>query len=151
MRGNKGFTIIETMVAAVIFLIVLSSALYVYSRLYVSYIRDKDKIEVQEDMRIALKKISFSIRQAAGVKSCNNSRIDLKPAEGSSINGYRHDTAQKEAEVNMGGVYLPLASHIQYLNFAYDPENRVATITIKGEKGDSGIIEMSTKVRLRTD
>ena len=74
MRGNKGFTIIETMVAAVIFLIVLSSALYVYSRLYVSYIRDKDKIEVQEDMRIALK-ISFSIRQAAGVKSCNNSGL----------------------------------------------------------------------------
>lgn len=151
MRGNKGFTLIETMAAAVIFLIVLSSALYVYSRLYSSYIRDKDKIEVQESVRIALKKISFGIRQAAGVVSYNDAQIVIAPAPGSNIYGYRHDPAQKEAEVNVGGVYLPLASHIQFLNFAYDPENRVATITIKGEKGDSGIVEMSTKVRLRTD
>ncbi|MDD4767562.1 MAG: prepilin-type N-terminal cleavage/methylation domain-containing protein [Desulfotomaculaceae bacterium] len=151
MRGNRGFTLIETMVAAVIFLIVLSSALYVYSRLYTSYIRDKDKIEVQESVRIALKKISSGIRQAGGVASYNDAQIVIAPAPGSNIYGYRHDSAQKEAEVNVGGVYLPLASHIQYLNFAYDPENRVATITIKGEKGHSGIVEMSTKVRLRTD
>lgn len=139
------------MVAAVIFLIVLSSALYVYARLYTSYIKDKDRIEVQENVRIALKKISFGIRQAAGVKSYSNSQINLKPAEGSNINGYRYDPAQKEAEVNVGGVYLPVASHIQFLHFEYDPENRVVTIAIKGEKGNSGIVEMSTKVRIRTD
>lgn len=150
MRGNKGFTIVETMAAIVIFFIVLTSALYVYTELYTSYIRDKNKIEVQENMRITIKKVSSGIRQAAGVTSYNSSQIVVEPGPGSSIHGYRYDPAQKEVEVNVGGVYLPLASNIEYLNFDYDPENRVATITIKGEKGDSGIVEMRTKVQIRT-
>jgi prepilin-type N-terminal cleavage/methylation domain-containing protein len=150
MRGNKGFTIIETMAAVVIFLVVLSSALYVYSRMYASYVTDRDKIEVQENVRIAIKKISSGIRQAAAVVSNNGSEIVLEPAQGSSIYGYRHDPVQKEVEVNVGGVYLPLASDIQFLNFDYDVENRVATITIKGEKGDSGVVVTSTKVHIRT-
>lgn len=150
MRGNKGFTIIETMAAVVIFLVVLSSALYVYSKMYASYVKDRDKIEVQENMRIAIKKMSSGIRQAAAVASNNGSEIVLEPAQGSSIYGYRHDPVQKEVEVNVGGVYLPLASDIQFLSFDYDAENRVATITIKGEKGDSGVVVMSTKVHIRT-
>ncbi|MFX4260995.1 PilW family protein [Pelotomaculum propionicicum] len=150
MRGNKGFTIVETMAAAAIFIIVLTSALYVYSKMYASYIKDKNKIEVQENMRIAIKKMSAGIRQAAAVASINGPEIVLEPAQGSSIYGYRHDPAQKEAEVNVGGVYLPLASDIQFLNFDYDSENRVTTITIKGEKGDSGVVVMSTKVHIRT-
>ena len=150
MRGNKGFTIIETMAAVVIFLVVLSSALYVYSKMYASYVKDRDKIEVQENMRRAIKKMSSGIRQAAAVASNNGSEIVLEPAQGSSIYGYRHDPVQKEVEVNVGGVYLPLASDIQFLSFDYDAENRVATITIKGEKGDSGVVVMSTKVHIRT-
>lgn len=150
MVGNRGFTLIETMAAAVIFLVVISAALHVYSKMYASYARDKNKIEVQENMRIAIKKMSSGIRQAAGVASYSASEIVIEPAQGSSIYGYRHDPAQKEVEVNMGGVYLPLASDIQYLKFDYDAENRVATITIKGARGDSGVIEMSTKVRLRS-
>lgn len=149
MSGNKGFTIIETMAAVVIFLIVISSALFVYSKMYASYVKDNNKIEVQENMRISIKKISSGIRQAAGVASYNDSEIVLEPAQGSNIYGYRYDSVQKEVEVNVGGVYLPLASNIQYLNFDYDPENRVTTITIKGQKGDSGVIEMSTKVQIR--
>jgi len=150
MRVNKGFTIIETMAAVVIFLVVLSSALYVYSKMYASYVTDRDKIEVQENMRIAIKKMSSGIRQAAAVASNNGSEIVLEPAQGSSIYGYRHDPAQKEVEVNVGGVYLPLASDIHFLNFDYDEENRVATITIKGEKGDGSVVVMSTKVHIRT-
>lgn len=150
MRGNKGFTIIETMAAVVIFLVVFSSALYVYSKMYASYVTDRDKIEVQENMRIAIKKMSSGIRQAAAVASNNGSEIVLEPAQGSSIYGYRHDLAHKEVEVNVGGVYLPLASDILFLNFDYDEENRVATITIKGKKGDGSVVVMSTKVHIRT-
>ena len=150
MRGNRGFTIVETMAASVIFFIALSSALYVYTELYASYTRDKDIIEVQENLRVAIKKMSSGIRQAGGVTSYSGSQIVIEPAPGSSIRGFRHDPAQKEAEVNVGGVYLPLAGNIPYLNFDYDPENRVATITIRGEKGGSGVVEMSAKVRVRT-
>lgn len=149
MRGNRGFTLIETITAAVILLIVISAPLHVYSKMYASYARDKNKIEVQENMRIAIKKMSSGIRQAAGIASYSTSEIVLEPAQGSNIYGYRHDPVQKEVEVNVGGVYLPLASDIQYLKFDYDTENRVATINLKGARGDSGVIEMSTKVRLR--
>lgn len=150
MRGNRGFTIVEAMTSVLIFLIVISSGLFVYSKMYASYIKNNNKIEVEENMRVAIKKMSSGIRQASGVASYNASEIVIEPARGSNIYGYRHDPAQKEVEVNVGGVYLPLASNIQYLNFDYDTESRVATITIKGEKGGSGVVEMSTKVRIRT-
>lgn len=149
MHGNKGFTIVETMAATVVFLIVISSGLYVYSKMYASYIRDKNKIEVQENMRIAIKKMSAGIRQAVGVSSYKDTEIIIEPAQGNNIYGYRHDPAHKEVEVNVGGVYLPLASDIHYLKFDYDAGGRVTTITIKGQKGDSGVVEMSTKVMIR--
>lgn len=149
MRGNRGFTLIETMTAIVIFLLVISTGLYVYSKMYASYIKDRNNIEVEENMRVAIKKISYGLRQASGVASHNASEIVIEPGQGSNIYGYRHDPAQKEVEVNVGGIYLPLASNIHYLNFDYDAESRVTTITIKGEKGGSGVIEMTTKVRIR--
>ncbi|MEG3070422.1 MAG: hypothetical protein HQP61_09900 [Peptococcaceae bacterium] len=150
MGDHKGFTIIETMIAAVIFFLVLSAALYVGSNLHISFLRDRDRIEVQENMRIALKNISRSIRQAADVTAYNDAQIVLVPSE-DSIRGYRHDPKQREAKVNVGGVYLPISSYIQCLQFDYDAESRLVTITIKGEKGHSGITEMSTKVRLRVN
>lgn len=77
MGDHKGFTIIETMIAAVIFFLVLSAALYVGSNLHISFLRDRDRIEVQENMRIALKNISRSIRQAADVTAYNDAQIVL--------------------------------------------------------------------------
>ncbi|NLJ77614.1 MAG: hypothetical protein GX325_10245 [Peptococcaceae bacterium] len=150
MGDQKGFTIIETMIAAVIFFLVLSAAIYVGSNLHISYLKDRDKIVVQENMRIALKNISRGIRQAADVTAYNGAQIVLVPS-GDTIRGYRHDPKQQEAKVNVGGVYLPISSYIQSLQFDYDAESRLVTITIKGGKGHSGIMEMSTRVRPRAN
>ena len=151
MCNNKGFTIMETLVAVLVFFVVVSSAGLIYTNAYAAYVKSSNKIEVQENMRFALKKISRGLRQAASVVSCNDSEIIIEPAQGNNVYGYRYDPAQKEAEVNVGGVYLPLASNISYLKFDYNAEGRVAAITIKGQKGDSAVIEMGTKVQIRTD
>ena len=151
MCNNKGFTMLETLIAVLVFFIVISSAGHIYTKAYAAYVECSNKLEVQENMRFALKKMSRGLRQAAGVVSCNGSEIVIEPAQGNNICSYRYDPAQKEAEVNMGGVYLPLASNISDLSFDYDAEDRIAAITIKGQKGDSAVIEMSTKVQIRTN
>jgi Tfp pilus assembly protein PilE len=150
MSNNKGFTIMEILVAVLVFFVVISSAGCIYTKTYAAYVKSGNKLEVQENMRFALKKMSRGLRQSASVVSCNGSEIVIKPAQGNNIYGYRYDPAQKEAEVNVGGVYLPLASCISDLSFDYDAGDRVAAITIKGQKGDSAVIEMSTKVQIRT-
>ena len=140
----------ETLVAVLVFFVIISSAGHIYAKAYAAYVKSSNKIEVQENMRFALKKMSRGIRQAVSVVSCDYSEIIIEPAQGNNIYGYRYDPAQKEAEVNVGGVYLPLASNISYLKFDYNAEGRVAAITIKGQKGDSAVIEMGTKVQIRT-
>ena len=150
MHNIKGFTLIETLVAVLVFFIVISSAGRIYTSAYAAYVKNSNKIEVQENMRFALKKMNRGLRQAVRVVSCNGPEIIIEPAQGDNVYGYRYDPAQKEAEVNVGGVYLPLASNITYLKFDYDPAGRVVAITIKGQKGDSAVIEMSTRVQIRT-
>lgn len=149
--NNRGFTLIETIVAMTVFLVAVTSILYIYSNGYVSYIKNNNKIEAQENLRIALNKISRNIRQAERVTSVTGTQITIEPVEGNNICGYRYDSNNKEVEVNAGGTYLPIASNIVYLNFDYDSNNKVVTITVRGQKDNSDVIEMNTKVQLRTD
>jgi Tfp pilus assembly protein PilW len=151
MPDNKGYTVLETLIAAAIFFLAVSAVLYVYAKEYSSYSKNNNKIEVQENMRIALKKMYRGIRQANSVKSCSDTEIILEPAQGDNIQGFRYDSAGKEAEANVGGVYLPVASYITNLHFDYKAEGRVVKITINGQKGDSGVIEMSTSAQVRAD
>jgi Tfp pilus assembly protein PilW len=151
MPDNKGYTVIETLIAALIFFAAVSAVLYVYSKEYSLYLSNNSRIEVQENMRIALKKMHRGIRQAGSVTSCSDTEIILEPAPDDNVRGFRHDPAGKEVEVNVGGVYLPVASQITYLHFDYSMTSRVVKITIKGQKGDSGVLEMSTNVQVRAD
>jgi Tfp pilus assembly protein PilW len=151
MLDNKGYTVIESFIAALIFFAAVSAVLYVYSKEYSLYINNNSRIEVQENMRIALKKMYRGIRQAGSVISCSDTELILEPAPDDNVRGFRYDHAGKEVEVNVGGIYLPVASQITYLHFDYSTESRVVKITIKGQKGNSGVLEMSTSVQVRAD
>ena len=61
---NRGFTLMETMVALTIFAILVTAVLTVYVQGYASYHANNQKIEVQENLRIALNRISRDLRQA---------------------------------------------------------------------------------------
>ncbi len=160
-RSNEGgFTFVEAIVALTIFAMVISAVALVYVAGYRSYAKEQQAIEVQESLRIALEEMSRNIRQAVSVTVYNENGEELEDqTEGGSwlefalsdteTGGYRLDKAQQEIEENVGGKWQPIASNVTDLSFSYDPETRTVVITVRGEKVNSGVIELSTKVHLR--
>lgn len=158
---ENGFTFVEAIVALTIFAIVISAVVLLYVAGYCSYAKEQQVIEVQESLRIALDEMSRNIRQAVSVTVCNENGEELEDqTEGGSwlefalsdteTGGYRFDEDQQEIEEKVGdNHWQPVASNITDLEFRYDPETRTVVITVRGEKGSSGVIELSTKVHLR--
>lgn len=148
MSDREGFTLVETIVSITIFCFVLSAVLFLQTSGFAFYVKVNNKVEVEENLRVALKKMSRNIREANGVYSVagNTSKIRITPPDGNNVYGYRYDSTGKEIEENIGGTYLPIASHITFLEFKYAQADRTVSITVRGEKGNSGIVETSTKV-----
>ncbi|HAA90664.1 MAG TPA: hypothetical protein DCE07_08895 [Peptococcaceae bacterium] len=150
---ERGFTFVEVIVAMTIlaFVVTIVSLLYVSG--YRNYGREEQRIEVQENLRIAVKKMSQKIRQAdpesITIDPDNADSITFfVPSEGES--GYRFDDADGEIEECIGDdQWLPIASYITYLRFEYDEVEKTVTITVRGKKGESGPVELSTKIYLR--
>lgn len=154
INNKKGFTLIEAMVALTIFAIVVTGVLWIYTNGYASYAKNNQKIEVQENLRIAMNKMSRNIRQATVCIDVydGGSRIEFVPAPGNNVSGYKLDSTEKEAEEKISGVYLPIASKIEDLKFQYDGAKKVVTIIIKGKPKNINppvIIELKTEVQAR--
>lgn len=148
MSGREGFTLVETIVSIAIFCFVFSAVLFLQTSGLAFYVTVNNKVEVEENLRIALKKMSRNIREADGVCSVagNPSKLEITPPDGNNVYGYRYDSTGREIEESVGGAYLPLASHVTFLEFKYAQADRTVSITVRGEKGNSGVVEMSMKV-----
>lgn len=151
MSGREGFTLVETIISMTIFCFIFSAVLFLQSSGFSFYVKVNNKVEVEENLRIALARMSRNIREANSVCSlaANPPQIEITPAAGNDVYGYRYDVSGREIEESIGGTYLPIASHITFLELRYAQDGRTVSITIKGEKGNSGVVEMSTKVLLR--
>mgnify|MGYP000853782472 FL=1 len=161
---NRGFTLVETMVALTIFAIVVTAVLTVYLQGYAGYLKNNQKIEVQEDLRIALNRISRDLRQANGdlkifeqdgslSSDGVGTGISFLIASGETVT-YSYDQTDKEVEVKKGGSGSPqpIVSNIDGLEFQYNSAKKVVTIYIKGKKQNTTppvLYEMSTKVQVR--
>lgn len=148
MSGREGFTLVETIVSITIFCFVFSAVLFLQTSGLAFYVKVNNKVEVEENLRISLKKMSRNIREANGVYSVagNPSKIGIRPQDGKNVYGYRYDATGREIEESVGGTYLPIASYVTLLEFKYAQADRTVSITVRGEKGNSGVVEMSTKV-----
>lgn len=164
MLNSKGFTMVESMIALCIFTLVVGGVLLVYSKGQIEHIKNNHKTELQENLRIALNRISRDIRQArdyiviygpdgSPAADGRGTRIKFKNAGGDIIE-YSFDGKDKELEVKRGpwGSPTPVASHIEGLEFQYDGAGKVVTVFIKGRKGNTDppvVQELSTKVLAR--
>lgn len=164
MQDNKGYSLVEFVVSLTIFAVVISSAMLIYSRAYVNHVRAIQEVDIDENLRVALNRISRDIRQAAEnvlvykqdgslAGDGRGTRIKFKSSTGVVIE-YIYDQSDKELEVKRGVVDIPspLASHIEWLEFHYDSNRKIVTIFIKGQRKISGLSvtrELSTKVQVR--
>lgn len=163
MQNEKGFCLLESLMALTILALVLSSVMLVHSRALAGHVRNNQNIELQENLRISLNRLSRDIRQARAYIYIYNQdgtpaadgrgpRIRYKNAAGEVVE-YSYDSKDRELEVKRGsGSPLPLASHIEGVEFQYDAARKVVTIYIKGKKtsGMQPVVqELSTRVQAR--
>jgi len=154
-----------------IFLAVAAMVLFVYLNGYSDYARNNQKIEVQESLRLAVKKIALEIRQAVPLDEMSSTTItNFRTASGVAPPTqpiYVLDSGKKiifviteGSEQKVIGYYLsgekilrsvngagnnPVAGNIKDVNFQY--VDKTVLITCTGEKLNSGVIVQSTKIR----
>jgi len=150
--NEKGFLLVETIFAMLLTTVAIVIILMIYTNGYSSYIKQTDKIDVQENMRIAMNRMVRDIRQAS-------KRTDY-PTPGAKDNitfykddvkiCYYYDSVDREIQKSVDGFgHNPLASNIKSVTFDYSSSEKSVTITIVGDRGKSGDITLSTKVNLR--
>ncbi|MBC7106469.1 MAG: hypothetical protein H5T97_11050, partial [Firmicutes bacterium] len=125
---------------------------------YRSYAGTTRRIEVQENLRYAMSWMAREIRQARDltVYGPDGNPADAGPVirftlpDGNQVT-YQYDAVQREVETKRseGDTPHPVASNVSGLEFRCDPARRTVTITITGEKWDTGPVTVRTQVRPR--
>ncbi|AEG15537.1 hypothetical protein Desku_1978 [Desulfofundulus kuznetsovii DSM 6115] len=155
MRSERGFTLVEAVVAMTIFsfVAVLVAALYLHG--YQNYSRESDRIEVQENLRLAASMMVARIRQGTTIKVYSSSGPPNVQNTGPWIEfndgtgGFRFDAVGREIEEKNDSRWQPLASNIKSLVFKYDEDRKIVFISMTGEKGRSDPVSLTTEVHLR--
>lgn len=152
--NEKGFILAESVVAMALTTVAVIIVSLVYTSGYRSYIKEADKIEVQENLRLALNRIAGEIRTASAVTDpAGGPQIIFtkkNAAGGSDSIRYYYDPAGKEIQKSINGVgNNPVSSNITSLSFVYDSSEASVLISASGSKGQSGTVSLQTKVSLR--
>lgn len=157
--AERGFTLVEVVVAVLIFSLVMGAALVLYQQGVFSWNREEARVDVQENLRIGLDRMSRELRSAVALYEATNNSIGFKSADGKTVRYYhRDDVGQLMREVDGG--HNPVASYVTALRLAYyDADNnptqnleniRRVEITLTGRKGGGPEVTMTTSVKIRT-
>jgi len=163
---NKGFTLISLVVAMFLIVVVLFTAQALFSFALKSYNTSADRIEVQENIRIATDRLSRELRQSLGIVAIDNSgsgRLSFSVINKTSVPmnnvityyiGFSGDyeiAPQLLRSVNGAG-NNPIARYITNLKVEPEslaPNNHTYRLTITGSKGNSDKLSLSTYVTIR--
>lgn len=144
------------MVALTIMAFVITGISLLYLNGYRSYVSERDRIEVQENLRIAASRMITKLKQADPtdrnniVISQDGKKIEFKLSFSKQWTGYRFDEVDKELEEKIEGTstWLPIASHVTDLVFTKKRDN-IIMVTLKLQKGQSDEVQFNTEVNLR--
>lgn len=164
MRGvsgrKNGFVLVEVLIASLVLAVVFGAALLLYQRGVVSWLRTRDRVEVQENLRLGLDRMSRELRGALCLLEAKPDSVMFLSPEKKEISYYvsYSDTA-KCCQLLRGvdGTANPVASYVTALEITYKPAGTAdpkkitfVHIRLTGEKDRSGTVTMSTGVRLRS-
>lgn len=161
--NEKGFSLIESIIAMSLTSLAVIIILLVYTNNYSSFIKETEKIEVQENLRVAMNRMTDEIKLSTispvitdsanpGVSTDTGDRIYFKLTYNGANTAFRYyfDSTNREIQRYVAGEgNSPVASHIDKLFFEFDSGENSVTISITGSKGKSGVVELTSKVNLR--
>ncbi|MGI6678590.1 MAG: PilW family protein [Dehalobacterium sp.] len=165
IKNDQGFTLIELVVTIVLFGILITPAFALFSSGLKSWTHGTEQIDVVQNMRFAMDRMTMEIRQAVGEPAPNlptsgttASSIDFsipKVEDGKFIAPvrvyYQYDATDKELErKEEPGSFQPVASRIKSVAFNYDEENYSLDITLVGIRRNGHEIIMTSNIVLRS-
>ncbi|WP_025775108.1 ComGF family competence protein [Neomoorella thermoacetica] len=158
MRWRAGFTLVETVLAASLMVLVLGASLSIMGAALSWWQRGWDRMDAQQNARIALMHMTGEIQAASQVVSGSNSQTLI--IEDTGGNQYKYELAGdnlRRAVKNKGFLdfsgYNPLAYGVRTLEFTYDrnpPEqSKMVTIHLVVRDGQGQDFAVTTTVALR--
>ncbi|MCL6449092.1 MAG: prepilin-type N-terminal cleavage/methylation domain-containing protein [Armatimonadetes bacterium] len=165
--GQSGFTLIELVVAVSLFTLVIGAALSLYQQGVLAWQRGEKGVDVQENLRLGLDRMSRELRTATALQAANGNLITFKTAyDNNKTVSYYYDAAKGQLMRKVNGGSNPLASCVTGLTFKYynqysnelpapvsDPDEigkiTLVRITLEGKKGDLKPLKLTTSVRIR--
>ncbi|WP_347487634.1 PilW family protein [Desulfoscipio sp. XC116] len=157
---NDGLTLIGLLTAMFLIILVLSTANSLFVFGIKAYYLNLDRLEVQENLRVGLDRVSRELRQAVRITTIEDHMrgrltfIDLKQ----DVISYRiSKSGDTEAVYQLirssdGSGHNSVARYITGINVKpanADQDVRTVHLKLTGEKGGSGIMDVSTTVTLR--
>jgi type II secretory pathway pseudopilin PulG len=163
MTGHeKGFTLIEIVIALTLFIIILGGVSAILFSGLDSWTHGEEQIDVVQNMRIGLDKMVREIREAVDITSSGDTYIQFTVpiVDDNSLDftgsvksmGYQYDSADQELERKVvGSTPQPVASRIKNITFSYSgTPTKIVNITMVGVSKDGQEITMESKVLLRS-
>jgi len=169
MRGcaeERGFTLVEVVVAVLLFVVVVGAALALYQQGILSWRREEARVDVQENLRIGLDRMSRELRGALSFEKAGDDFVEFKIRNDkggvdfiSYYVAYSNTARCYQLLRRAGSTANPVASYVTGLTLAYyDADNnptqnlesiRRVEITLTGRKGNGPEVKMTTSVRVR--
>lgn len=159
MRWRAGFTLVETVLAASLMVLVLGASLSIMGAALKWWQRGWDRMDAQQNARIALMHMTGEIQAASQVVADSNGQILI--IEDTGGNQYKYELAEdnlRRAVKKKGSldfsVSNPLAYGVRTLEFTYDrnkqPEqSKMVTIHLVVRDGQGQDFAVTTTVALR--
>lgn len=155
-----GSTFVGLLVAMFLMVIVLGIANSVFAFGIRTCYLNLNRLEVQENLRIGMDRISREVRQAAEITSIDNSGrgwLTFKDPHDNVISYRISKSGDTEAAYQLvrsinGSGNNPVARYVTRIDVQSGkagPDIRTVHLKITGEKGDSGTMDVSTSVTLR--
>ncbi|AGL02045.1 PilW family protein [Desulfoscipio gibsoniae] len=160
VSNNNGFTLVGLLVAVSLIVIVLSAANSLFAFTVRTYYLNLNRLEVQENLRIGINRVSREVRQAAEITSINSNeggRLTFKDVNDNVIS-YRiskssdYEKAHQLIRSINGYGHNPVARYVTRIDVEpFDARGDVRIIHLKltGEKGATGTLDVGTTVMLR--
>ena len=160
LKQKNGFTLVEIITALTLMLVFLATANTLFVSGINAYHQNRDRAEVAENLRVGMNRLSREMRQAVEFGQFtpdNAGRVAFKNAGGSTISYHISTSGDYESAWQLiraidGHGNNPVARYVNRLTVEppdADEHNRVITVTLAGAKGDSGMMQVITTVRLR--